>query len=134
METIFGHHEIWTWIGVFIWGALILLTYKLFHAPKKNDGFKWAYFWNDNILDFLLNLLLSFIILRLGDKAIHELFDWIAKKFEFSFLTGEGMDVVILVSLISTPLSIYLHHKWRKPISKTVSKQMHVHNANCKHE
>lgn len=134
IETIFGHHSLSTWIGVIIWSCLILFTYKIFNAPSRKQGFTWKYFFNDNTRDFMLNMLISFLILRLGDTQIHKLFNWIKGKFSEDIpLDGEGMDIVILVSLLSVPVSVYLHHKWRKPISKKIEEEMHVHNENCGH-
>lgn len=133
MEEIFGHHSIWVWLGIALWGFAIQLRYKLFFAPSKKDGFKWSYFWNDNTLDFITNLILSFIILRLGDNSIHNLFVWIKEQIPAFPLDGEGMDIVISVSVLSVVISAILHKIFRKPISKKVKQEMHVHNENCRH-
>lgn len=133
MESIFGHHGIWTWIGVLVVGFFIQLTYKLHKAPNSKNGFKWSYFWNDNALDFIKNTMLSFVVLRLGDEPIHELFKWIAAKIDWFPLNGEGMDIVIMVSLVSTLISYLLHKFVKQPISKKVKEEMHEHNVNCNH-
>jgi len=133
MEEVFGHHGVWTWIGVLIVGFFIHLAYKLHLAPNKKGGFKWWYFWNDNSLDFIKNTILSFVILRLGDGAIHSLFGFIKEQVPKFPLDGEGMDLVVSVSVLSTALSVILHKFVRKPISKKVAKEMHEHNENCKH-
>lgn len=133
MEEIFGHHSIWTWIGVSIVGFFIQFTYKLHLAPNRKNGFKWRYFWNDNALDFIKNALLSFSILRLGDHSIHSLFVWINEQIPNFPLDGKGMDIVITVSILSSVFSVILHKYLKKPISKELAKEMHVHNENCKH-
>jgi len=133
MEEIIGHHGIWTWIGVLFCGFWIQFTYKLHLAPNKKNGFKWRYFWNDNTLDFIKNAVLSFAILRLGDSAIHQLFGWIKKQIPNFPLDGEGMDIVITVSLLSVVLSAVLHKYVKVPIRKTIKDEMHVHNENCNH-
>ena len=130
-----GHYNIVIWLGTLFWSAFIIFAYKLFHAPNKENGFTWRYFWNDNTRGLLLNLIISIVLLRMGHDAIHSVYDWINGKFaDTPILDPDSMDVVILVALISTPISIFLHHKWKKPISKEVEKEMHVHNANCGHK
>lgn len=133
VKIIFGHHSIWTWIGVLIVGFFIQLTFKLHKAPNKKSGFKWGYFWNDNALDFIKNTLLSFGLLRIGDEPIHELFSWVSEKIDWFPLKGEGMDIVVMVGLLSSLVSFLLHKFVKTPISKEIKKEMQVHNANCKH-
>lgn len=133
MEEVFGHHGFWEWFAILLWGFLIQFTYKMHLAPNREGGFKWKYFWNDNTLDFVKNAILSFIILRVGDKQIHNLFVLIKEEIPRFPLDGEGMDVVISVSVISVVLSAILHRFFKKPISKAVAQKMHVHNENCGH-
>lgn len=134
-EAIFGHHNLAVWLGTVVWTVIILFTYKLNKAPNLKSGFKWRFFLNDNLLDFIFNILLSVITLRAGDGFIHSLYSFLNEKvlsgFDFN-LDADSMDIVIAVSFIVLPLSYWLHKK-RKPVVSSVTKEMHVQNEKCKH-
>jgi|GEM_PF-5511252 len=135
LEAFFGHHNLAIWLATIFWTILILFVYKMNKAPRIGEGFKIGYFINDNLYDFILNVGLASVMLRAGDGLIHAVYGFVNDKLLSGFdfrLDPDGMDVVIMVSIIVMPLS-YVIHRFRKPVSKNVAEKMHIHNENCKH-
>jgi hypothetical protein len=133
-EAIFGHHNLAIWLGTMFWTILILFVYKINKAPRIGKGFKLHYFLNDNLYDFILNIGLASVMLRSGDGLIQSVYKFVNEKLLVGFdfqLNSDGMDVVIMVSIIVMPLS-YVIHKFRNPVSKKLEKSMHIHNEICK--
>ena len=136
MELVHEHYEFGIWVKTILWTAFLLIVFKFSKAPKFNKGFKWKHFVNDNSYDLVLNICISIILLRTGDKFIHWLYGVFNKTLLNSFtfkLDADSTDVVMTISLITLPISYVIHKFWRKPISKKVEQEMHVHNDNCKH-
>ena len=136
-DAIFGHHGIDVWFATLAWTLAILIVFKLSKAPKIKKGFKIWYFINDNLFDMIFNVFLASLMLRAGNPLIHLVYKLVNDKFvkplfdyEFSV---EGMDVVIMVSIIVLPLSLLIHKFFRKPVSDKLEKEMQVHNNSCTH-
>lgn len=126
LHQLLGEHAIEVWIAGMFWSLLGIIAVKLYFLNSKVK-FNLKFWINDNLIDVIKGLFWSLVILRLGDYVIHLLRD------KFDFTIPETTDFVIYMIVISGAIQ-YKLHKSRKAISKTISKQMHVHNANCNHE
>jgi len=124
-HQLLGEHAVEVWIAGIWWSFLGIVAVKLYYLnPKVKFSFK---FWiNDNFLDVVKGLFWALIILRLGDYIIHLAQD----KLDWSI--PETTDFVIYMIVISGFIQYKLHKK-RKPVSKKIAQEMHIHNENCKH-
>lgn len=126
LHQLLGEHAIEVWIAGIFWSLLGIIAVKLYFLNSKVK-FSLRFWLNDNLIDVIKGMFWAIVILRLGDYVIHLLRD------KFDFTIPETTDFVIYMIVVSGAIQ-YKLHKSRKPISNKVAKQMHVHNANCKHE
>lgn len=124
MEKFLGQHAIEIWLSGIYWALLSIILVKVYYYNAANK-FNLKYWFNDNIKDVILGFGATLLVLRLGDYAFH-----IAEQFGFN--VGEVNDFVAFI----IPVSIYIQYKLhnsRKPISKRIESEMHIHNSSCKH-
>lgn len=125
LHQILGEHAIEVWIAGMFWALLGIIAVKLYFLNSKVK-FNLKFWINDNAIDVAKGMFWAMVILRLGDYIIYLAED------KLDLTVPETSDFVIYMIVISGYIQ-YRLHKNRKPISSTVSKQMHVHNANCNH-
>lgn len=128
-SAFFGKHALEIWGAGLFWSVLAIMLFKLLQMVLSTEfkfkNFKLKYWINDNILDLIGGIVISAIILRLGDYAFH-----VAEKG--GYVLGETTDFVAWMIPISFLLQYWLHKK-RLSISKQKEIEMHIHNDNCKH-
>jgi|TARA_Y100000310_G_C20704425_1_gene834131 hypothetical protein len=125
IHQLLGTYAIEVWIAGMFWSLLGILAVKLYYVPS-NVKFNLKFWLNDNLVDVLKGLFWALVILRLGDYVLHLAED------KLNWTIPETTDFVIVMIVISGFIQYKLHQN-RKPISKKVQQQMHVHNENCKH-
>lgn len=125
LHELLGEHTVEIWLAGVFWSIMGIAFIKVYFYNRKNK-FSLKCWLNDNLRDVILGLIASLLILRLGDYVIHFLRD------RFNFTIPETTDFVVYMIIISGSIQVYLHKK-RKPLSKNVENEMHVHNENCKH-
>ena len=125
LHQLLGEHAIEVWLAGVFWSLLGIIAVKLYFLNSKVK-FSFKFWINDNGLDVVKGMFWAVVILRLGDYVIHLMRD----KFEITI--PETTDFVIYMIVISGIIQ-YKLHKNRKPLSKRVSEEMHIHNENCKH-
>lgn len=125
LQQLLGQHTLAIWGAGIIWSILGIALVKVWAIPR-GVKLKPLFWLNDNIRDIILGLLSSLVLMRLGDWGIHLI------KQNFWENMPETTDIVAIMIVISGALQYWLHKK-RKPISKSIKEEMHIHNENCKH-
>lgn len=116
-----GGNTIEIWFAGLIWTIIGISLVKLYYY-KKNYKFNLKYWLNDNIKDVALGLLISLVLLRMGNFGLR-----IFEKV-FSYKLGEVKDFVAFMLFASIFIQYQLH-KRRKPISKEVETEMLQSNS-----
>lgn len=125
LHQLLGEHAIEIWVAGMFWSLLGIIAVKLWFLNSKVK-FSLKFWLNDNLIDVIKGMFWALVILRLGDYILHLAED------KLKWTIPETTDFVIYMIVISGFIQ-YKLHKNRKPISKTVAEQMHVHNEHCKH-
>jgi hypothetical protein len=120
LQEIGGDHTIEVWIAAFFWSLIGIIGIKLW-AYKKRNKFNFKFWINDNSRDILLGILLSMVILRLGDYLIYII------NNNTSFKIPETEDFIAMMIVISAYVQ-YKLHKSRLPISNRIKDEMNEYN------
>lgn len=125
LNQLLGKHAIEVWIAGLAWSLAGIIAVKLYFLNSKVK-FSLKYWLNDNLVDVLKGMFWAMVILRMGDYVLH------LAKDKLEWTIPETTDFVIIMIVVSGFIQ-YKLHKNRKPISKAVEEEMHIHNENCKH-
>jgi hypothetical protein len=125
LKQLLGEHAIEVWIAGMFWSLLGIVAVKLYFLNSKVK-FNFKFWANDNLIDVVKGMFWAMVILRLGDYILH------LAETKLNWTIPETSDFVIYMIVISGSIQYYLHRN-RKPISKKIEEEMHVHNENCGH-
>ncbi|GAB4160803.1 MAG: hypothetical protein Tsb0033_17230 [Winogradskyella sp.] len=128
INQLLGEHALEVWAAGLLWSLGGIFAVKIYYFPSETK-FSWQNFkfWlNDNLIDVIKGILWALVILRLGDYILY-----LAEE-KLQWTIPPTTDFVVVMIVISGFIQYKLHQN-RKPISKNVQEDMHIHNENCKH-
>jgi hypothetical protein len=120
LQEIGGDHTIEVWVAALFWSLIGIIGIKLW-AYKKRNKFNFKFWLNDNVRDIIFGIILSMVILRLGDYLIYII------NNNTSFKIPETEDFIAMMIVISAYVQ-YKLHKSRTPISKRIQSEMNDYN------
>jgi hypothetical protein len=124
LQEIGGDHTIEVWVAALFWSLIGIIGIKLW-AYKKRNKFNFKFWLNDNVRDIIFGIILSMVILRLGDYLIYII------NNNTSFKIPETEDFIAMMIVISAYVQ-YKLHKSRTPISKRIQSEMNDYNEKLK--